>query len=188
MWYSLAVDTNTRGGLMTRQIVAAVVSGLLVACQHGSTGAGAPVPEKSTAFEPTGTIVFMRGSASFDANRVAGPRINVTKRSDGTWAGTLDEQSVDVTLKGNRIVGAFMTLSWEQSSSGVLITGQWLGRILRFEVTPEQALVRTPNRSLTLSRKAEGEYGPGGELRLTGEARMLNPPMPQFGLAMAATF
>ncbi len=172
---------------MTRQIVAAVLSGLLLACQHGST-AGAVGPEKSTAFEPTGTIVFMRGSASFDANRVAGPRINVTKRSDGTWAGTLDEQSVDVTVTGNRIVGAFMTLSWEQSSNGVLITGQWLGRILRFQVTPEQVLVRTPNRSLTLNKKAEGEYGPGGELRLTGEARVLNPPMPQFGFAMAAAF
>ncbi len=106
----------------------------------------------------------------------------------GPGRATLDDQIVDVTVNGNRIVGSFMTLYVEQSSKGVLITGQWLGRILRFEVAPEQVLVRTPNRSLTLGRRGKGEYGPGGELKLTGQAVLQNPPMPQFALAMAATF
>ncbi|HME89862.1 MAG TPA: hypothetical protein VKE49_00450 [Myxococcaceae bacterium] len=175
---------------MIRNIAAALLGGVIcLGCQHGAAGSGSePSAAKSAGFQPTGAIVFARGSASFDANRVAGPRINVTKRSDGTWAGTLDDQIVDVTVNGNRLVGSFMTMSVEQSSNGVLITGQWLGRILRFQVTPDQVVVRTPNRSLTLNRKGEGEYGPGGELRLSGEAALLNPPMPQFALAMAATF
>ncbi len=69
---------------MVRNIVAALASSwVLLGCQHGAASASA----QSTPFQPTGSIAFNRGSASFDATRVVGPRINVTMRSDGTWAG-----------------------------------------------------------------------------------------------------
>jgi hypothetical protein len=69
-----------------------------------------------------------------------------------------------------------------------VMTGQWMNRIHRFEVSNEQVLVRLPSASFTLHRSGEGEYGPAGALKLTGDAAKASPPMPQFALALLATF
>ncbi len=162
-----------------------LVGGLSTACQH--MGAVADVPQSSD-FQPLGSIVFQGGSASFDADRVVGPRINVSRRTDGSWGGTLDNQAIDVSVSSNRIAGSYINLHIEQTPGGMIITGQWQNKIMRFEFTPERAVVRTPTRSFTLGGRGDGTYGPQGELDLSGLAAIPHPPVPQFPLALVASF
>ena len=140
------------------------------------------------AYVSTGEVSFMGGGASFDANRVVGPRVNLSRRADGSWGGVLMDQPVDLSVSPGRVSGVNLTLAITQGPGGTVITGQWQGRILRFELGPEGALIRTPTRSFTLVRHGPNAFGPMGELSLTGEAALPEPPMPQLALALVATF
>ncbi len=139
-------------------------------------------------FAPTGAVTFKGGSASFDDAHVQGPLINASRRADGDWGGTLNGQPLDITVKPDRLVGSYLNMKIEQNMTGLVMTGQWMNRIHRFEVSNEQILVRLPSASFTLHRSGEGEYGPAAALKLTGDAAKPTPPMPQFALALLATF
>ncbi len=139
-------------------------------------------------FTPTGGVVFKGGSASFDDAHVRGPLINASRRSDGDWAGTLNGQPLDVTVKPDRLVGSYLNMKIEQNLTGLVMTGQWMNRIHRFEVNTDQVMIRLPSASFTLHRSGEGQYGPAGALKLTGDAAKQSPPMPQFAFALLATF
>jgi hypothetical protein len=143
------------------------------------------------AFKPTGEVIFsssgISGGSTFDATRVVGPRVNMSQRGDGSWAGTLQDGSVDASLYPNRLAGVDLTLTQEKKPDGVIITGQYQGRILRFEVDSQKFVARTPNRSFTLTKNGEGTYG-SGALKLTGDAALPNPPWPQFALALVGAF
>ena len=127
-------------------------------------------------------------SASFDAARVVGARINMSRRSDGSWAGTLNEMPVDVSVYPDRISGVNFTLHREDTAGGIVLTGQWQGNMVRFEGVQDKMLIRTKDSSYTLPKTAAGQSGPGGVVKLTGEAGSENPPWPQFGLALMGTF
>lgn len=152
------------------------------ACQHG-----APAVALGP-FVATGEVIYRLGNASFDANRVVAPRANLTRRSDSSWGGLLMNQPIDASVTTDRLTGVNLMMNWTLGPEGIVITGQWQGRILRFEVNRSVALVRTNTLSVTLPRNDAHSFGPDGQLRLLGEAGLVHPPMPQFGLAMIAAF
>lgn len=153
------------------------------------------VPEAlNTEFKPTGEALLYNRSAAFDAVRVRSPKCNLAKRTDGSWGGTFAERPLDVSVTNTKITGVEFNLTREMSEGmHTVITGQFQGRIYRFEFDEKQALVRAPNTSLTLPGRTPGEnkttYGGRGELQLIGEAAQPeNAPWPQIGFVLMAMF
>jgi hypothetical protein len=117
---------------------------------------------------------------------VVGPDVNVSRRADGSWAGWLQGDVVDVTVVSNRMVGAGLDVEMtpRAGGDGVLILGQWQGRLVRFELSEKEVAARVPGRSFNLRRVEHGVFGPQGELKLSGEALALRPPFPQIAFAL----
>jgi len=171
---------------MRRRIFAFVVvaCGLsLAACQHGPQ-----VEQKPRVFQKKGGVVFLGGSASWDEDEIVGPLITVAQRADGSWAGTINGQVIDVNVYKGRAAGSYLTMRWKVEGEAKIITAHLNGRLHRFEVYPDRIEVRQPTRSFTLGKRADGSYGPGSELKFEGDGNQVRPPMPQFGFALLATF
>lgn len=160
---------------------ALLLAPLLVTCATTQGGS-------SSDFVPTGEMEFLGTGASFNATRVVGPQVNMGRRSDGSWGGVLQRRPMDLSVEPGKARGVELQLAWTQTPQKTVITGQYQGRILRFEYDQEQLLVRTPSRSLTLYRKGPNHFGPMGEMVVKGEAALPEPPMPQFAFALVATF
>lgn len=162
----------------------------LTLAMFGGCVTAQPLPETETEFVPTGEILLGSKGAAFDAVRVRKPNVNLTKRSDGSWGGVLAGTGIDVSVTPKRVTGVGLTLVLEESGGekGTIITGQWQGNTVRFEIGPEQALIRTGKFSTTLTRSGEHTFGSRGELEMKGEAALAEPPWPQFGLALLAAF
>ena len=171
---------------MTRSLLLLCGGVLLGACAMFPQ----PLPETQTEFVPTGEVQLRANGAAFDAVRIRKPNGNLSKRTDGSWGGVLAGQAIDVSVTPKRISGVNLTLVLEESGGekGTIITGQFQGNILRFEIGPEQAVIRTTNHSMTLQRSGPGAYGARGEFELKGEASLPEPPWPQFALAMLVAF
>lgn len=167
-------------------------AGLLLVC--GACALPQVVPEAlSTEFKPTGEVVFRERTASFDGSRVRAPACNLSRRTDGSWGGTLGGRALDVSVTPTHVRGVDFVMARDQAEQGkLIITGQYLGRIFRFEVLNDRVVVRTPSNSLTLPGRIVSErgaaYGVMQELQLRGEAGVENQPWPQFGLALMAAF
>ncbi len=151
------------------------------------------VPEALSDFSPTGEISLRSFGASFDKYRIRNPVANLAVRTDGSWAGTLSGTAIDVSVDENTVRGVDFILSRVDSKPGhIVITGQFRGKMLRFEFDDKVALIRTPKFSNTYHGYASQNgvimYGPGGDVRLKGEAGLPVPPWPQFGLALVAAF
>lgn len=150
----------------------------------------AVLPEVNQEYKPTGEILLGNRSANFDAVRVRSPRCNLARRTDGSWAGTFDTRPVDVNVYENRLAGIGVQLTKSLENGKLVITGQVEGRIVRFELDDQRALIRTASGSITLDGRVVGEdlttYGPRGELQLKGEAGRDVPPWPQFAFALLA--
>lgn len=164
------------------RVLSVLASLSVVSCASG------PAPAPPTEFAKKGEIVFLGGSASWDDDQVVGPLINVSRRSDGSWAGLLNNQILDVNVYTARAAGAYLTMKWDGEPKQWVITAQWQGRLHRFELHPSHFLFRGPTHSFTLQHRNDWSFGPRGELKFDGEARDARPPMPQFGLALLATF
>lgn len=164
-----------------------VVAALLSSCNFPTV-----VPEAlNTEFKATGEVLLYNRTASFDAYRVRSPQCNLSKRTDGSWGGVIAERPIDVTVTDKRISGVEFMLTREQSEGNhTVITGQFQGRIYRFEFDDTRAIIRAPNSSFTLDGRQVGPnqttYGPQGNLQLRGEAGGENPPWPQIGFALMA--
>ena len=165
-------------------IVAAVA---LSACNFPTV-----MPEAlNTEFKATGEVLLYNRTASFDAYRVRSPKCNLSRRTDGSWGGMMTDRPLDVSVTDTRISGVEFMLTREKSEGNhTVITGQFQGRIYRFEFDDGQALIRAPNNSITLLGRQVGPqqttYGPQGNLQLRGEAGGENPPWPQIGFALMA--
>ncbi|MFO0598053.1 MAG: hypothetical protein U0228_22315 [Myxococcaceae bacterium] len=148
------------------------------------------VPEAlNTEFKPTGEVLLYNRSISFDQVRVRSPICNLSKRTDGSWAGTFNNQPIDVSVTDSRITGVNVTMTREMSEGNkVIITGQFQGRIYRFELDDQQAMIRAPAKSMNLVGKhvAEREttYGPQGNLQLRGDAGSIDTSWPQLAFAL----
>lgn len=159
---------------------------LLGGCATTNTGPAMPAE-----FKPTGEVVLGNRSASFDAWRVINARCNLARRGDGSWAGTFEGQAVDVTVTEDRVVGIGLQMTRELQDGRSIITGQFNGRIVRFEFDDERALLRTPFSAYTISgrflREGATVYGADGMLQLKGEAGLDVPPWPQIAFALLAS-
>lgn len=151
------------------------------------------VPEANTEFKPSGEVVIRGRTAGFDAVRVRAVNCNLAKRTDGSWGGTFQERAVDVSVSDTHIRGVDVILTRQESQKGhLVITGNFNGKMARFEVEGDKVLVRTAvtNRNLT-GRTDEGavvKYGPFQELELRGEAGIESPPWPQIAFALLSVF
>jgi hypothetical protein len=152
------------------------------------------VPEAlNTEFRPTGTMQMYNRTASFDAVRVRSPKANMSKRTDGSWGGTIEGFAVDVSVTDTMVRGVNLLLTREESTlNHIVITGQFQGRIYRFELDENLALIRTNRTSLTFKTRGPVEngiaYGPLKNLVLQGDAAAESPPWPQFAFALMAMF
>ena len=150
------------------------------------------VPEAlNTEFKPTGEVLLYNRTASFDAYRVRSVKCSISKRTDGSWGGVLAERAIDVSVTPTRISGVDLLLARDTSDPAKIVyTGQFQGRIFRFELDDKRAILRAPSLSFSLDGKQTGPkqttYGPQGNLQLRGEAADENPPWPQLGLALMA--
>jgi hypothetical protein len=165
---------------------------VVAAIAFSSCNFPAVVPEAlNTEFKATGEVLLYNRTASFDAYRVRSPKCNLSKRTDGSWGGVLAERPVDVSVTDTRISGVELMLTREKSEGNrVVITGQFQGRIYRFELDENRVILRAPNNAYTLDGRQVGPqqttYGPRGDLQLRGEAGSDNPPWPQIGFALMA--
>lgn len=147
------------------------------------------VPEANSEFKPSGEVLLYNRSVSFDAVRIRSPLANMTKRTDGSWGGTVNNAPLDITVNENRVSGVNFSMTRENSEGNkVIYTGQFQGRIYRFELDEQQAMIRAPAKSMTLPGRQVGNnqttYGPMGNLQLRGEAGSDNPPWPQLALSL----
>lgn len=165
---------------------------IVVAALFSSCNFATVVPEaQNTEFKATGEVLLYNRTVSFDAYRVRSPKCNLSKRTDGSWGGVMIERPIDVTVTDKRISGVEFMLTREQSEANhTVITGQFQGRIYRFEFDDNRAIIRAPNSSFTLDGRQVGQtqttYGPQGNLVMKGEAGSENPPWPQIGFALMA--
>jgi hypothetical protein len=161
-------------------------------------------------FEPTGEIRFrvsggITTSASFNATRVVGPVVNMTRREDGTWAGDLLGENLDLHVdpaeegKEQKASGSFFTLVQRAGKDSVVAEGLFNGVRFRAEVGPKKVKARFGNCSLDAVKKGtvyRGDLGclyPGASLPTTGRAVMEfmgeaadRAPFPQLALALLA--
>ena len=168
-------------------IVSGFVALLACATESGSTGGAAD-------FQPTGRITIAAGNgAYFNANQVAGPKIHVKQRQDGSWGGTITGSAgtqvpIDCTFQNGQFVGSNLRLTITRADQQTTISGTFNDRIVRFEFTPTEIRVRTPSRSENYVKlPAEGEYGGPTTVKLEGEALQF-PPTPAFALAALGGF
>jgi len=172
-----------------RRTLASALTILACACNMPTV-----VPEaNNTEYKPTGEILAYGRTSSFDAVRVRSVACNIAKRTDGSWGGTFGERALDVSVDDAHVRGVDFNLNKEDSKPGsLIITGQFQGRIFRFEMNEAQVLVRTSATSVTYPGRvlADGvvKYGPQQNLELRGEASQENPPWPQIGFALMAAF
>jgi hypothetical protein len=175
--------------ILTRSLLVSALALFAAGCDLPTV-----VPEaQASEYVPVGEVMFRDRGASFDAVRVRSPKCNLAKRTDGSWGGTFADRPMDVTVTETTIRGVEFMLTREDSKPGhVVITGQFQGRIYRFELDENQALVRTASTSLTFPGRIIGEsvvkYGPMQNLELRGEAGLENAPWPQLGFALMAAF
>ncbi|MCI0672384.1 MAG: hypothetical protein L0Y64_18185 [Myxococcaceae bacterium] len=170
-----------------------VLAGALSVAGQGCATTGSAGGQEQSDFQKSGEVVVTTGgtsgSASFDARRVVGPNVNVSRRDDGSWAGPVNGQFYSFTMTPGRIAAANFTLSYEETPTGVTMNGYIQGRMFRFEVNDTQLVVRTASgRSLTLPRYSAQEFGQSGNVKFLGEASQQNPPMPQLAFALLGAF
>ena len=166
----------------------------LLCCSCAAILGAETVPEAKGDYNPTGEISFLDRGATFDGCRVRNPHLNLTKKVDGSWGGTIIDpgnitQAIDVSVTPKKISGVDIVLTLEsQDEQNTVVVGQWQGRILRFEFHPDVVSIRTDTQSYTLHKHDENSWGAKGELILKGEAGKPLKPWPQIALAMLAAF
>ncbi len=181
----------------------ATVRSLAVLAALAAAGAGAP----ALAFEPTGEMSFfpqggVGSTASFDAQTVVGPIVNLTEQDGGGWAGDLDGENIDLALDDGHLTGVNVNL-WLRTRAGrTEIEGLFFGLRVHLELDGKRLKGRFGACSLDLARKRPGYYyGDVGcmsgrpqvlpttakaTLQLSGEAAADRPPLPQFAFALLA--
>ncbi len=170
--------------------------------------AGPAAGQDAGPFEATGEVRFrvtggITTSASYNATRVVGPAVNMTQREDGSWAGDLLSENLDLRAiadeKSLRAEGSFFTLVQRTSNGKAEIEGQFKGVRFRATVDAKRVKARFGDCSLDVEKKGtvyRGDVGcvvAGESLPQTGRAvldlmgdAVERVPFPQLGLALMA--
>lgn len=156
----------------------------VAACATSTSGQAAEAPTSKPGFTPQGEFTSTRGySASFDETRVVGPRVEVSQRDDGTWAGVLLGNPVTVTLEGQRLVGPNFEFTWTQTENGLDGRGVVRGQLVRVTVDEENLYIRNGAQNWSLQKTSEGVYQ-DTRSTITLKGRALELPMPQTMFAL----
>jgi hypothetical protein len=182
----------------------------LAAC--AMTPAGTPVPPTAVPagetrprdFTPTGSVnLYGAGSgqsADFSDFRIVGPRVNMTRNADGTWAGDLDGRNMILTVTPGRIDGYGVNLYVFRKGTTVSVQGMFGQRQVWFTLKPDEIQGTTDGSrcSFDLTRSAPGLFQGGvgcvGQvttvtLKLSGTATdVANPVVPQLVLSLLTVF
>ncbi len=157
-------------------------------------------------FEATGELRLhgygtVGSSAAYDAERLVGPTVNLTRRDDGTWGGDLVGQDMDLEVSEGRVSGPNVSLNVSRKAGRMEVEGIFFNRRFRVSLDAKRLQGRFGECSFDLVRKRGGAYvGDLGCLRsrsafpattraslsLIGSAADPVPPMPQFALALVA--
>jgi hypothetical protein len=119
--------------------------------------------------------------------------VHLSQRQDGSWGGTItgsggNQVPIDCTFQNGQFVGANLRMSIQKAGGQTVVSGTFNDRIVRFEFSPNEIIVRTPSRSENYVKlPAEGEYGGPTTVKLEGEAASY-PPTPAFALAALGAF
>ncbi len=157
-------------------------------------------------FEATGELRLhgygtVGSSAAYDAERLVGPTVNLTRREDGTWGGDLAGQDMDLEITEGRVSGPNVSLTVSRRGGRTDVEGIFFNRRFRVSLDAKRLQGRFGECSFDLVRRRGGAYeGDLGCLRprstfpattratlsLLGSAADPVPPMPQFALALLA--
>lgn len=166
--------------------------------------AAAALATPALAFEPAGELVLnLRGGpsagASWDADHLVGPTVNLARTYEGGWAGDVRGMNADLTVTPDGIHGADVNLFLTRKGDKVTLRGNFGNQHLTLELTAKSVSGRFGDCSVDLSRRApgyfQGELGctQGGDfplvmtaiLKLAGNAAdPSTAPMPQMALAL----
>jgi hypothetical protein len=177
----------------------------LAAAALGAAALLAPPAAAQAPYEPTGELRLTGGGvgsgASFDSDRIVGPAVNLTRRDDGSWAGDLAGEDLDLQPTRGGLQAPFVNLKFSSKDGKTRIEGLYFGQRVRFDVDRRKLEGRFGGCSMALQRKGapvfRGEMGclvPGQRLprtsqvslELIGEAAADPPPLPQFAFALLA--
>jgi hypothetical protein len=178
---------------------------VLAALAAAALLAPAPAPAQDAPFEPTGELRLGGGGfgsgASFDSDRIVGPVVNLTRRDDGSWAGDIGGQDLDLQPSRGGLQAPNVTLKFSSKDGKTRIEGLYFGERVRIDMDRKKLSGRFGSCSMTLERKGppiyRGDIGclrPGERLPRTsrvsleviGEAAAEPPPLPHFALALLA--
>lgn len=164
---------------------AAAMALSLVGCAMGSSAQGtAAAPNPETPFHAEGEVASQQGTAAWSSTRVVGPKIDMSRRADGTWAGRIGDLVVDVSVQPGRVVGSDLTAAYSRTGDKTVITGLLHGQMIRYEFDAQHVNVSSLNRSLSLTR----DLGTGGDVRISSAADAADAPEPQLTFAMIGAF
>ncbi|HLT28667.1 MAG TPA: hypothetical protein VK013_01390 [Myxococcaceae bacterium] len=155
----------------------------MTAC--ASTDGARGTPE----FQATGEVLSTRGtSVAFNDDRILGPEINLTRRTDGSWAGTINDTLVDIRVKEGNLHGIHIDLHWKPVEGGFRAQGLIGQRIVRVQVDGKWLEVQNGPASASLWRTGPGSFeDTQGAMLLKGEAQELRMPQTLLALLVVAT-
>lgn len=144
----------------------------------------------ASGFQPSGEVFSSLGSSvAFNDERILGPEINLTRRADGTWAGTINGTLVDIRVKEGNLHGIHIDLNWQPIEGGFKAQGLIGQRIVRVQVDEKWLEVQNGRTSASLWRTGPGTFeDTRGSMRLEGEAQDLKMPQTVLALLVAATY
>jgi hypothetical protein len=156
------------------------------------------VPEASRPFEPTGSVKRIGGVATFDAVRVRGPGVEMTKRTDGSWGGRVQAWEIEASVSGNTIAGvetralrpvsqSTFTMHNSGDEQDMVVDGILDHYEYHFEVHPDRVVIGAGARKRVLMKNDDNTYGPNHNVSLGGDAGGGLPPWPQIAFAMLGT-
>jgi hypothetical protein len=184
---------------MIRRLALPSLSALFLACASATSATSesrlalTPVPQAppDPDFRATGEVLSRGSSVAFNDWLVVGPKVNLTRRGDGTWAGDLGGTDVLLTPSDGRLSGASADLHFLSRDGQLLVRGRVGGRDINVRLQPGDGIptssgiaCRYEGNFVNCDAKAAAER-PGIELRGLA-ARTRDPVMPQLGLALVA--
>lgn len=170
-----------------RSLSRLAMAGLMMGLLSCATTEGA---QGTSDFQATGEVTSSLGSSvAFNDDRILGPEINLTRRSDGSWAGTINDTLVDIRVKEGNLHGIHIDLHWEPTDGGFKAQGLIGQRIVRVQVDEKSLEVQNGRTSASLWRTGPGSFeDTRGAMRLEGEAQQLKMPQTVLALLVAATY
>jgi hypothetical protein len=152
-----------------------------------------PVPDgpPPEGFAPAGEILIRDRSAAFSDWRVVGPLVNMTRGEDGSWSGDLLGNSYVMRPGEGALAGGGADLHFVRWRKEVVVRGTLHGRKVNVRIVPGEGIATAAgiacryDGNLIDCSKESSAVRQGIEFR--GQAaRLAEPPLPQFGLALLA--